>query len=62
MHSELDQALALLIKAVACYIFVLTFQELLRILEPFLDLRGLQQWNQRKREGFGRPTQPSSAS
>lgn len=62
MQSELEQALALLIKAVACYIFVLTFREFLRVLEPILDLRGLQQWHQRNREAFWRPSRQSSSS
>lgn len=62
MQSELEQALALLIKAVSCYIFVLALREFLRILEPFLDLTSLQQWHQDNRRQAGRPPQPPQPS
>jgi hypothetical protein len=62
MHNDLEQALAPLIKAVAFYIFVLAFRELLRVLEPFIDLSTLQAWSQRNRRDFGPPPRQSSPS
>ncbi|PWY77760.1 hypothetical protein BO83DRAFT_415675 [Aspergillus eucalypticola CBS 122712] len=55
VSNELDQALALFIKAVACYIFVLTFRELLRVLEPFLDLRSLNNGTNATEKPLGDP-------
>lgn len=56
MHTDLEQALAQLVKAVAFYIFVLALRELLHVLEPYIDLSGLQAWAQHRRP---RPPQSS---
>lgn len=62
MHDDLEQALALLIKAVAFYVFVLALRELLHVLEPFIDLSTLQVWSERNRREFGPPPQQSAPS